>query len=117
MTAAEFDAIMHQVGRGVMSGRAVPRGGLGERVAGATALLNELGGLAEVEQENGGYLIQSHGCPLAAATANHPEVCNALESMLSEFVGSQVTKCCDRYGRERCCFEVKDPVPGAPLLH
>ena len=28
------------------------------------------------------------------------------ESRLSEFVGAQLTKCCDRYERERCCFEV-----------
>jgi len=36
----------------------------------------------------------------------HPEACNALESMLSQFVGAQVTNCCDRYNRERCCFEI-----------
>lgn len=108
MPAAELDALMHEVGRGLMEGRPLPRGSLGERVTGASALLNELGGLTEVVEENGGggYTIRSHGCPLAAATADHPEVCNALESLLSEFVGAQVTKCCDRYDRERCCFEV-----------
>jgi predicted ArsR family transcriptional regulator len=106
MPAAEFDALMHEVGRELMEGRPLPRGTLGERVTGASALLNELGGLTEVAEENGGYIIRSHGCPLAAATADHPEVCNALESLLSEFVGAQVTKCCDRYERERCCFEV-----------
>jgi DeoR family transcriptional regulator, suf operon transcriptional repressor len=102
----EFDAIMHQVGRRLLQGHSVPRGSLGERVIGASALLNELGGLTEIFQENGSYTIRSHGCPLAAATADHPEVCNALESLLSEFVGSKVTKCCDRYDRERCCFEI-----------
>jgi predicted ArsR family transcriptional regulator len=106
LSTAEFDAVMHEVGRELMQGRAVPRGELGERVAGASALLNEFGGLTEVEEENGGFIIRSHGCPLAVATANHPEVCNALESLLSEFVGASVTKCCDRYNRERCCFEV-----------
>jgi len=75
-------------------------------VAGASALLNELGGLTEIIEEDGGFLIRSHGCPLAAATANHPEVCNALESLLSEFVGTSVSKCCDRYDRLRCCFEI-----------
>jgi len=40
------------------------------------------------------YIIWSHGCPLAAGTAEHPEACNALESMPSEFVGAKVTKCC-----------------------
>ena len=92
------------------------RGSLGDRVAGASALLNELGGLSEVREEDGGYLIHSHGCPLAAATADHPEVCNVLESLLSEFVGSRVTKCCDRYDRVRCCFEVSGELSGAAGL-
>jgi predicted ArsR family transcriptional regulator len=108
MKRREFDSIMHQVGRQLLQGRTLRRGSLGERVAGASALLNELGGLTEISQENGGYTIRSHGCPLAAATADHPEVCNVLESLLREYVGSKVTKCCDRYDRERCCFEIED---------
>ena len=106
LSPREFDSVMHEVGRRLMEGRAVARGQLGDRVAGASALLNDLGGLSEVQEEEVGYLIHSHGCPLAAATADHPEVCNALESLLSEFVGAAVKKCCDRYDRVRCCFEV-----------
>jgi predicted ArsR family transcriptional regulator len=106
LSPAEFDSVMHEVGRGVMSERAAPSGPLRDRVASASSLMNDLGGLTEVEEEDGLYVIRSHGCPLAAATAEHPEACNALESLLSEFVGSRVTKCCDRYDRERCCFEI-----------
>ncbi|HEY3116319.1 MAG TPA: hypothetical protein VGK54_06220, partial [Chloroflexota bacterium] len=106
MSSAEFDSLMREVGREAMAGRALPKGPLRERVATASSLLNDLGGLTEVEEENGLYVIRSHGCPLAAATADHPEACNALESLLTEFVGTKVTKCCDRYDRERCCFEV-----------
>jgi predicted ArsR family transcriptional regulator len=116
MAPAEFDSVMRQVGRGVMEGRARPRGTLGERAAGASALLNDLGGLTEISEEAGGYVIRSHGCPLAAATADHPEVCNALESLLSEFVGASVTKCCERYNRERCCFEIGVSQPAARQL-
>jgi predicted ArsR family transcriptional regulator len=110
MSREEFDAVMREVGRDVMAGRAMPRGPLRDRVVAASSLLNELGGLTEVGEEGGRYVIRSHGCPLAAATANHPEACNALESMLTEFVGTAVSKCCDRYDRARCCFEI----PGAP---
>jgi predicted ArsR family transcriptional regulator len=114
----DFDSIMHQVGKALLQGRPVPRGTLGERVAGASSLLNDLGGLTEISQENGGFIIRSHGCPLAAATVDHPEVCNALESLLSEFVGEKVSKCCDRYNRERCCFEVGLTADeGSSLLH
>jgi predicted ArsR family transcriptional regulator len=114
LSPAEFDSIMHEVGRGAMAGRVVPRGPLRDRVTTASSLLNDLGGLTEVDEEDGLYVIRSHGCPLAAATADHPEACNALESLLSEFVGAKVTKCCDRYDRARCCFEVARE-SGAPM--
>jgi predicted ArsR family transcriptional regulator len=119
MTRPDFDSVMHEVGRRAMAGRAVaPRGPLRDRVVTASSLLNDLGGLSEVDEEDGLYIIRSHGCPLAAATAEHPEVCNALESMLSEFVGAKVTKCCDRYDRVRCCFEIgRDSEAPTELLH
>lgn len=118
MSPAEFDSVMREVGRAVVAGRSVPRGPLRDRVSSASSLLNDLGGLTEVVEEDGLYVIRSHGCPLAAATAGHPEACNAIESLLSEFVGTRVTKCCDRYARERCCFEVpRGSSPPAEAQH
>jgi predicted ArsR family transcriptional regulator len=111
MSPSAFDSIMREVGREFMAGRPVARGTLKERVNAASSLLNQLGGLTEVEESDGLYVIRSHGCPLAAATAHHPEVCNALESLLSEFVGSRATTCCDRFDRIRCCFEVGENSP------
>jgi DeoR family transcriptional regulator, suf operon transcriptional repressor len=113
----EFDSVLHEVGRGMLAGRGMPKGALRERVLEASALLNDLGGLTEVEQENGGYTIRSHGCPLGAATADHPEVCNALESLLSEYIGAAVMKCCDRYQRINCCFQVPGTPDSAAILH
>jgi predicted ArsR family transcriptional regulator len=122
LSPEEFDSVMREVGREAMADHPAPRGGtLFDRVTRASLFLNELGGLSEVEEENGLYVIRSHGCPLAAATALHPEVCNALESLLSEFAGTAVTKCCDRYDRERCCFEISrgtgahQPRSGPPM--
>jgi predicted ArsR family transcriptional regulator len=106
LSPEELDALMREVGRTTIAGRARPRGPLGDRVAAASDLLNDLGGLTEVRAEPGYFLIESYGCPLAAVTVDHPEMCNTLESLLSEFVGDPVTKCCDRYDRQRCCFEV-----------
>ncbi len=106
MPAGAFDTTMREVGRRMMAGRAMPEGDLRDRVAAASALLNELGGLTEVEDGIGCYVIRGRGCPLSAATARYPEACNALESLLGEFVGQPVVKCCDRYNRAACCFEV-----------
>ena len=106
MPRRDFDAIMREVGRGLMTGRAAPHGTLAERVFAASDLLNQLGGVTEVEGKSDRFVILGHGCPLAAATTRYPEACNALESLLSEFVGERVVQCCDRYDRHRCCFEV-----------
>lgn len=103
----ELGAIMHEVGRGLMSGRTMPHGTLGERVLAASALLNDLGAITDVDEERSHFVIRTHGCPLRAATAQYPEACNALESLVSEFVGRPVTKCCDRYERQHCCFAVR----------
>jgi predicted ArsR family transcriptional regulator len=106
LEGGEFDALMREVGGRLMAGRPRPTGDVRQRAEAASELLNSLGGLARVEQEEGGLMIRSDGCPLAAATQRHPEACNAMESLLSEFTGLRVTKCCDREERLRCCFEV-----------
>jgi predicted ArsR family transcriptional regulator len=102
----EFDRLMREVGQRLMAGRPRPEGDLRQRAQAASELLNSLGGLARVEPQNGTILIRSEGCPLSAATERHPEACNAMESLLSEFTGLRVTKCCDREDRLRCCFEL-----------
>jgi len=102
----EFDALMRETGRGLLP-RPLPRGSLGERVAAAADLLNDFGGLATAAPEGRGYLIRSQGCPLAASTGAHPEACNAVESLLAEYIDAPVSKCCDRDERSRCCFEVR----------
>lgn len=112
MSGQEFDTILREVGRRLMEGHVTRQGTLRERAIAASDFLNELGGTTEVAEEGGQYVIRGHGCPIAAATAAHPEACSALEGLLSEFVGKPVTKCCEDYQRQRCCFVV--PNGGAP---
>ena len=104
--AQEFDGVMREVGRRLMADRPRPTGDARQRAEAASELLNALGGLARVEERNGGLMIRSDGCPLAMATRRHPEACNAVESLLGEFSGLAVAKCCDREERLRCCFEI-----------
>lgn len=103
---ARFAAIMREVGRGLMTGHDLPSGTLEQRVQAASDLLNELGGTTDVQRTNGHFAIVGHGCPLAAATAKYPEACNAMESLLSEFIGERAAQCCQRYEPRRCCFEI-----------
>jgi predicted ArsR family transcriptional regulator len=103
---AELDEVMREVGRGLAPRRVRPSGPLAERVEEARGLLGSLGALTDVTEAEGRFTILGHGCPLAAVTANHPEACNTLEALLTEFLDAPVEACCERYQRRRCCFEV-----------
>ena len=102
------DDLMRAVGRRLASavGRP-PAGDLGGRVDAAVALLNSLGGAAQVDRSEGKFVIRGcGGCPLSSATSRRPELCRALESLLTEYVGAPVEECCDRGERPRCHFEI-----------
>ena len=112
LSPREFDGVMRRVGRSLLGGRAHPTGTIAQRVQATSELLNSFGGMTRVERQNSHFVIRSHGCPLAAVTEMHPEACNAMESLLSEFSGLSVSKCCERDDRMRCCFEIS-PSPRA----
>ena len=106
LSPGEFELVMRDVGRGLLADRPRPRGPIRARVAAASQLLDQLGGLTEVEEQGSDLVIRSHGCPLAATAVHHPETCAAMESLVCEFVGSTVTQRCERGNRPRCRFHI-----------
>jgi predicted ArsR family transcriptional regulator len=102
----ELDEMMRLVGRRLAAEWPRLSGDLSQRVEAASALLEELGALNQVEKLDGGYVIRGHGCLLAAAVHGRPEVCRAIESLLTELVEAPVRECCERGERPRCCFEI-----------
>lgn len=104
---AELESVMHDVGARLATAQGTAAGELEERVERAATLLDALGGVTEVQRSDGGALaIRGFSCPLGAAVQGHPEVCSAVETMLSEVIGVPVRECCERGDRPRCCFEV-----------
>jgi predicted ArsR family transcriptional regulator len=97
------------------AGRAVAREHLHElkgktrqqRIDAALRILKELGGAAAFREKDGKHFIYGNGCPLAAATANHPEACLLAESLLTTVIGSPVKERCVRGEAPSCRFEVK----------
>jgi predicted ArsR family transcriptional regulator len=78
-----------------------------QRIDAALDVLKQLGGSATFREEDGKHFIYGNGCPIAAATTNHPEACLLAESLLAEIIGSPVKEHCVR-GPVPCCrFEVK----------
>ncbi len=112
LAPAELEEMLRTVGRRLAAG-AAPPGDLRAGAQAAVAVLNELGGLAELDERDGALIIRGYSCPLAAAVPGHPEVCSLAESLLTEVVGSPVRACCDRGEPPRCCFDLVIPArPG-----
>jgi predicted ArsR family transcriptional regulator len=107
LSAERRDALMERVGRRLASavGQSAT-GDLDARVKAGVELLNALGGEAQAERGEKTFIIRGCGCPLSAATARRPEVCHAVQTLLTEVVGLSVRECCDRGGRPQCRFEV-----------
>jgi predicted ArsR family transcriptional regulator len=103
------EALLRSVGHRMAEGQATPTDGTRLRLEAAVEVLNELGGLAELEEHDGGLVIRGYSCPLAAVTPAHPEVCRMAETLLTELAGVPVHEHCDRGERPRCCFEVALP--------
>lgn len=106
---AEVEALLVEVGRRAVAGRVWPEG-VESRLEAALALVEELGGLAEVEDRAGVPAIRGHSCPFGELVPSHPEVCRLAEAVLSEVVGAPVRECCEKGDRPRCVFEVQLPV-------
>lgn len=74
------------------------------RLALAVDLLNALGGLAELEEQDGALVIRGYSCPLTAVLPGHPEVCKLAEELVSEAAGMPLYECCERGEVTHCCF-------------
>ena len=104
----ELRNAMREVGRKIAAESAskMPARTRQQRIDTAVRILSELGGAATVERVDGTDVIRGRGCPIAAATANHPEACLIAESLLSEIIGAPVKEHCQRGRDPSCCFEI-----------
>jgi predicted ArsR family transcriptional regulator len=102
----ESEALLRSVGRRLAEEHSRQAEGAHARLESAVEVLNELGGLAELEERDGAVIIRGYSCPLAGVTPDHPEVCRMAETLIAELAGVPVHEHCDRGERPRCCFEI-----------
>ncbi len=107
MTSEELEDLLRTVGRRIAAKWNIPSGDLSVRLEAAVEVLNELGGMAELEIGEETFCIRGYSCPLAAAVPGHPEVCHLAETLLTELVGVPVKEQCDRNGTVKCRFWVE----------
>jgi len=103
--AEQSEVAMREVGRRLATGIPAPQGDLKTRLASAVVVLNELGGLAELEESEGAPAIRGYSCPLAAVVPGHPQVCKLAESLLGALIDAPVKERCDRNEPWHCRFE------------
>jgi predicted ArsR family transcriptional regulator len=106
----ELDAQLREVGRQLAAPHleALAKLQPEERGTRTLEILEQLGGLAELEQRDGGLFVRGFGCPFSQVVAQHPKLCIVAEAMVGELLGRPVTEQCERQGRPRCCFVVSD---------
>ena len=102
----ETETLLRETGRRIARERTVPTDGRHARLETAVAVLNELGGFAELEEHGGTFVVRGYSCPLTAVVSDHPETCRLVETLITELVGVPVHEHCDRSERPRCCCEV-----------
>jgi predicted ArsR family transcriptional regulator len=102
----ESEALLRLVGRRLAGEHSTRADGSHARLETAVEVLNELGGLAELEERDGTVIIRGYSCPLAGVTPEHPEVCRMAEALVAEVAGVSVHEHCGRGERPRCCFEI-----------
>jgi predicted ArsR family transcriptional regulator len=109
LPARQARRILRETGRRLaasVGGRST--GDLHARARAAADVLVALGGVVAVEERRGSALLRGAACPLATAARRSPQICGAVESLVAEISGAQVSECCDRSDRPRCCFELRN---------
>ncbi len=91
-----------------------PRNSLRERAQQSLDVLESMGGLAELHENEDAYLIQGFSCPLSATVSEHPEVCKLAQALLGEILQAPVAEICDRSDPPKCAFRITklDQPPG-----
>ena len=106
MSVSDLEILLRDVGERLAREQPSLTGSLRERAEAAASVLTGLGGVAEVEDEEGKLVIRGFSCPLADAVRAHPATCHAAQGLVSELVGLAVREACDKGERPRCRFEI-----------
>ncbi len=103
LAGPELEGLLAEAGRDWASDLPAATGTVPERASQAVALLEQLGGSAELEPAGDRWSIRGFGCPLGVAVQGEPRVCRAVEGLLSAVTGLEVKEHCDRTGGSPSC--------------
>jgi predicted ArsR family transcriptional regulator len=114
VSSGAIDDVLQTAGKRISGQFPRGAGNRRSRINTAVEALNQLGGLAELEEREGNIAIQGFGCPFAAIVPHHPEVCSLAAAFVGEIAGEPMREACNRESPPRCRF---DPVDGPSGTH
>jgi DeoR family transcriptional regulator, suf operon transcriptional repressor len=93
-----------------------PKAPLGERVAGLTRAMDEIGYLASWESiENNRFVIKLYNCAIDRVAERFPAVCRHEASMFRDVLDAEVERGCHMItGDHMCSYIVQEPDPTSP---
>ena len=106
MSQVKFKRIMKELGQELSKLKHRPTGSLRERIGSARRFYEGLGVVMEGEEQRDKLIIKGYGCLLAEVVKTDPNICIAVESMLSELIVAVVKRRCHFDARPTCHFEV-----------
>ncbi len=108
----KLEDLLRAAGSRLATGLPAGTGDTRTRLEVAVGVLDELGGLAELEKHDGAFVIRGYSCPLAGVVPGHPEVCKLAETLLTELTRLPIREHCDKGELPRCRFEVLPSADG-----
>lgn len=106
LPAEQRTEMMQRVGQRLARQWSLAPGELATRLQSAVALLNDMGGVAELQEDQEHYLIQGYHCPFASIASPQREMCKLTQTLLTDLLGVPVTEECGQHKPARCCFAV-----------
>jgi predicted ArsR family transcriptional regulator len=105
----ELDVRLRDVGRRLAAPHLQSVKGLSleQRARAALQILEDFGGLAELEQRDDRAFVIGFGCPFSEIVEKHPKLCLVVQAFVGELLGRDVREQCQRGERSRCCFAVE----------
>jgi len=105
----ELDNRLREVGRQLAAPHLPSVRGLSleGRAKVALQVVEDFGGLAELEQRGGQAFVIGFGCPFSEIVNQHPKLCILVQTLVGELLGREVKEQCERGERSRCCFLVE----------
>lgn len=108
---ADVEGLLREVGRRVAERyqHRVSADDPVERIEQAGAVLEDMGGLPELEScADEDVVVRGKNCPFGTVAPHHPAVCKMTEALLAHLTGRSVRQACEADGDEATCRFVFD---------